>query len=175
MYLFNDEKVLKYSQMKTCILEIIVLILKDVTTKLLMIILFTSFFSGNVCLPFSKPPEIDECSSTPCQNGASCIDQVNSFSCNCTDGHEGTRCEIGKLDYFLTRLIYFVHTVQHSTLYKIGVHVIYEYEPFYCFIVHSLRNSVLRKPYAVADPLRGRRPLNSDKLWEFLSIFYQNA
>ena len=44
---------------------------------------------------FVNTLDIDECSSAPCQNGGSCIDQVNSFRCDCSGGYEGTRCEIG--------------------------------------------------------------------------------
>ena len=27
--------------------------------------------------------DIDECASDPCQNGATCIDKVNEFTCDC--------------------------------------------------------------------------------------------
>eukprot|EP00058_Branchiostoma_floridae_P005498 XP_002590986.1 hypothetical protein BRAFLDRAFT_69463 [Branchiostoma floridae] len=37
--------------------------------------------------------EIDECSSAPCQNGATCQDGVNSFICQCAPGYTGTLCE----------------------------------------------------------------------------------
>ena len=47
-------------------------------------------------LLFSKSPEIDECSSSPCLHGGSCIDEVNYYICNCPDGYEGTHCETGK-------------------------------------------------------------------------------
>ena len=42
-----------------------------------------------------KSPEINECSSSPCQNGGSCIDQVNSHTCICPAGYNGTNCETG--------------------------------------------------------------------------------
>ena len=29
----------------------------------------------------------------PCRNGATCIDGVNSYTCNCSPGYEGTDCE----------------------------------------------------------------------------------
>lgn len=34
----------------------------------------------------------NECASGPCQNGATCVDGVNSFSCNCRIGFRGTLC-----------------------------------------------------------------------------------
>ena len=39
--------------------------------------------------------DIDDCASSPCQNGGSCTDQVNSYTCNCADGYDGTNCERG--------------------------------------------------------------------------------
>ncbi|XP_066302880.1 matrilin-2-like [Branchiostoma lanceolatum] len=37
--------------------------------------------------------ELNECSSSPCQNGGRCHDAVNQFSCSCQLGWLGTRCE----------------------------------------------------------------------------------
>ena len=33
--------------------------------------------------------DIDECSSNPCQNGATCMDQLGSFNCTCLPLHTG--------------------------------------------------------------------------------------
>ncbi|KAI0240282.1 hypothetical protein LSAT2_009044, partial [Lamellibrachia satsuma] len=41
---------------------------------------------------------MDNCESGPCMNGALCIDGVNSYSCNCTDGYFGSTCEMGACD-----------------------------------------------------------------------------
>ena len=37
--------------------------------------------------------DIDECSSDPCENGATCQDEVNQYSCLCAGGYTGTHCE----------------------------------------------------------------------------------
>ena len=42
-------------------------------------------------------PDIDECSSSPCQNGGTCTDAVNSYTCACVDGYNGDDCETSKL------------------------------------------------------------------------------
>ena len=39
--------------------------------------------------------DIDECATNPCQNGGSCTDQVNGYTCSCVDGYDGTDCETG--------------------------------------------------------------------------------
>ena len=39
--------------------------------------------------------DINECSSSPCMNGATCTDAVNSYTCACVAGYTGTHCEIG--------------------------------------------------------------------------------
>lgn len=38
-------------------------------------------FSGEMC-----QIDIDECSSTPCLNGAKCIDLPNGYDCECAEG-----------------------------------------------------------------------------------------
>ena len=40
--------------------------------------------------------DIDECASNPCQNGGTCNDGVNSYTCDCIPGFAGDNCEIGK-------------------------------------------------------------------------------
>ncbi len=48
--------------------------------------------------------EINECDSSPCQNGAVCNDMVNQYNCTCADGYIGDHCENGKT-WLLTELI----------------------------------------------------------------------
>ena len=48
--------------------------------------------------------DINECSSNPCQNGATCNNLVNSFSCACVLGYTGDTCS-GKLKAILHAFI----------------------------------------------------------------------
>ncbi|XP_077792364.1 versican core protein isoform X3 [Podarcis muralis] len=38
-------------------------------------------------------PDIDECQSSPCRNGATCIDGINTFTCLCLPSYVGALCE----------------------------------------------------------------------------------
>ncbi len=40
-------------------------------------------------------PDVDECSTLPCMNHGTCIDQVNGYSCECNPGFTGPKCESG--------------------------------------------------------------------------------
>ena len=39
--------------------------------------------------------EVNECTSSPCQNQAQCVDEKNSYSCTCQAGWSGTNCQTG--------------------------------------------------------------------------------
>ena len=41
-------------------------------------------------------PDIDDCSPNQCQNSATCVDGVDSFSCTCAAGYEGDLCDVGE-------------------------------------------------------------------------------
>ena len=43
------------------------------------------------------PTEIQECAGNPCQNGATCVDNVGYYDCICQAGYNGTHCENGEL------------------------------------------------------------------------------
>ena len=43
-------------------------------------------FNGHLC-----QFDIDECASTPCKNGAKCVDGPNTYSCECTEGEGSPR------------------------------------------------------------------------------------
>jgi len=38
--------------------------------------------------------DIDECESSPCQNGGVCTDKVNAFECDCAAGYTGRLCAV---------------------------------------------------------------------------------
>jgi len=37
--------------------------------------------------------DIDECASSPCQNGGTCADGINSYTCTCAGGYDGAQCQ----------------------------------------------------------------------------------
>ena len=37
--------------------------------------------------------DINECDSSPCRHGASCIDGINAYDCKCQNGYEGSQCQ----------------------------------------------------------------------------------
>ena len=47
--------------------------------------------------------DIDDCVNRICHNGGSCVDGINSYSCNCVTGYNGDHCETGKtLTFFIS-------------------------------------------------------------------------
>ena len=42
--------------------------------------------------------DINECIDITCQNGGTCEDRINAYSCQCADGYMGTHCETSKHD-----------------------------------------------------------------------------
>uniref|UniRef100_A0AAX7VFF1 Delta-like protein n=1 Tax=Astatotilapia calliptera TaxID=8154 RepID=A0AAX7VFF1_ASTCA len=48
-------------------------------------------FTGTYC-----HENINDCASSPCKNGGTCIDEINSFKCFCPDGWEGSLCDVGE-------------------------------------------------------------------------------
>lgn len=51
------------------------------------------------CKLFIFLKDINECASFPCQNGGTCRDFVNGFTCSCPPGTSGPLCEISQLNF----------------------------------------------------------------------------
>ena len=43
--------------------------------------------------------ETDECSPNPCDNGGTCTDGDNTYSCECADGYKGTDCGMNTIRF----------------------------------------------------------------------------
>ncbi len=52
-------------------------------------------------------PEIDKCSSHPCQNNAQCEERDPSYVCICRDGYTGRMCETGN-NLIIVLLFYYL-------------------------------------------------------------------
>jgi hypothetical protein len=61
----------------------------------MFLVSFRCFYGDNFCIFI----DIDDCSPNQCQNGATCVDGVTSYTCSCVAGYNGTLCEIGKHIY----------------------------------------------------------------------------
>ena len=43
--------------------------------------------------------DINECTNSPCKNGATCANLDGSYRCDCKSGYTGSNCEMGKNNY----------------------------------------------------------------------------
>ena len=50
--------------------------------------------------------EIDECEPNPCENGGTCTDGINSYTCKCVDGYTGVDCATGMTIYIYVKKVY---------------------------------------------------------------------
>ena len=40
--------------------------------------------------------DIDYCETSTCDNGGTCIDGIDDYTCECQEGYTGSNCETGK-------------------------------------------------------------------------------
>ena len=45
--------------------------------------------------------DIDDCNPNPCENGGTCTEWVNDYTCDCIEGWQGENCEIPGNNEFL--------------------------------------------------------------------------
>ncbi len=63
-------------------------------------------FSGDMC-----QIDIDECSSTPCLNGAKCIDRPNGYDCECAEGKREYLCvRLKKIQFYSSSNLLGLHS-----------------------------------------------------------------
>ena len=55
--------------------------------KRFAVLILVQFISLSIYLP-----DIDDCSPNPCQNGGTCTDGVNQYTCACAAGYNGINC-----------------------------------------------------------------------------------
>ena len=85
--------------------------------------------------------DIDECiefKDTQCYNNGTCVNTIGSYTCNCTLGWGGLKCETGKL--FLSKISiaareYFIIFYIHSYNYYFGFDFHYVTDVNECLVV----------------------------------------
>ena len=51
----------------------------------------------NTKKPWLRLPDIDECKSSPCENGGRCANDQGNYTCTCISGFTGRLCEKGNV------------------------------------------------------------------------------
>ena len=81
---------------------------------------------------YPKITDIDECASNPCQNGGTCNDNINSYTCSCIPGYTGNNCEIGK--NLKSYILPFLNQIRYPKNY----HILIKFH-----LIHNLRRIII--------------------------------
>ena len=82
-------------------------------------ILIIKYHLINIVVFFNLFSDMNECASSPCMHGATCVDQISMYTCQCLPGYIDTNCQTGNFDYTL---------VNHETM-----HILLIIYPSLCF------------------------------------------
>lgn len=67
------------------------------------------------CAPgFSGPDcriNVNECASSPCGRGATCIDRIGYYQCICPPGRDGRTCDQRKFKLFINNHVRVTHFI----------------------------------------------------------------
>lgn len=85
------------------------------------------FWRSTICVSdvipyFVTTEKVDECASSPCENGATCRDECDQFVCECDFNYQGTLCAAGTLHWSLSYYHYHCYNLI-SSLYGPNVYV----------------------------------------------------
>ncbi|CAH1255193.1 JAG1 [Branchiostoma lanceolatum] len=64
-----------------------------IKTQYIRVVVKTYHVAAKMRIEFLGCDDTDDCQSDPCQNGGTCVDGLDSYSCNCTNGFSGDTCE----------------------------------------------------------------------------------
>ena len=60
--------------------------------------------------------DINECDSSPCSNGGSCVDLINGYLCNCLAAYSGKTCQNCRLFCGIIILIAYCHQLIYQLI-----------------------------------------------------------
>ncbi|KAI8486346.1 hypothetical protein Bbelb_358450 [Branchiostoma belcheri] len=64
-----------------------------IKTRYIKIVVETYHVAAKMRIELLGCDDNDDCQSNPCQNGGTCVDGLDSYSCNCADSFSGDTCE----------------------------------------------------------------------------------
>ncbi|KAI8486344.1 hypothetical protein Bbelb_358430 [Branchiostoma belcheri] len=64
-----------------------------IKTRYIKIVVKTYHVAAKMRIELLGCDDTDDCQSNPCQNGGTCVDGLDSYSCNCTNSFSGDTCE----------------------------------------------------------------------------------